>query len=123
MDVTTKQYVDTALNLKASLASPALTGTPTAPTATAGTNTTQIATTAFVTTAINNSGGGSGSLVNWANITNKPSINVGTGDYSIAEGDSTTASGYASHAEGYNTTASGDSSHAEGNYTTAQRRS
>lgn len=33
---------------KADLASPALTGTPTAPTATAGTNTTQIATTAFV---------------------------------------------------------------------------
>lgn len=33
-------------------ASPALTGTPTAPTATAGTNTTQIATTAFVTSAI-----------------------------------------------------------------------
>ncbi len=32
----------------ATLASPALTGTPTAPTATAGTNTTQIATTAFV---------------------------------------------------------------------------
>lgn len=36
----------------APLASPALTGTPTAPTATAGTNTTQIATTAFVQTAI-----------------------------------------------------------------------
>lgn len=36
------------LALKAPLASPALTGTPTAPTATAGTNTTQIATTAFV---------------------------------------------------------------------------
>lgn len=36
----------------APLASPALTGTPTAPTATAGTNTTQIATTAFVKTAI-----------------------------------------------------------------------
>ena len=34
--------------------SPALTGTPTAPTATAGTNTTQVATTAFVTTAVNN---------------------------------------------------------------------
>lgn len=33
-------------------ASPALTGTPTAPTATAGTNTTQIATTAFVTNAV-----------------------------------------------------------------------
>jgi len=37
-----------ALDLKAPLASPTLTGTPTAPTATAGTNTTQIATTAFV---------------------------------------------------------------------------
>lgn len=36
-----------------SLASPAFTGTPTAPTATAGTNTTQLATTAFVTTADN----------------------------------------------------------------------
>jgi hypothetical protein len=34
--------------------SPALAGTPTAPTATAGTNTTQIATTAFVTTAVDN---------------------------------------------------------------------
>ena len=41
-----------ALALKAPLASPALTGTPTAPTATAGTNTTQIATTAFVAAAI-----------------------------------------------------------------------
>lgn len=35
-------------------ASPALTGTPTAPTAAAGTNNTQLATTAFVTTAIAN---------------------------------------------------------------------
>lgn len=35
-------------------ASPALTGTPTAPTAAAGTDTTQIATTAFVNTAIGN---------------------------------------------------------------------
>lgn len=38
----------TALNAKAALASPALTGTPTAPTAAAGTNTTQIATTAGI---------------------------------------------------------------------------
>lgn len=38
----------TALALKAPLASPALTGTPTAPTAIAGDNTTQVATTAFV---------------------------------------------------------------------------
>jgi len=34
------------------LASPAFTGTPTAPTATTGTNTTQVATTEFVTTAV-----------------------------------------------------------------------
>jgi hypothetical protein len=38
----------TALDLKAPLASPALTGTPTAPTAAPATNTTQIATTEFV---------------------------------------------------------------------------
>jgi len=43
-----------ALASKAPLASPALTGTPTAPTATAGTNTTQIATTAFVQSATGN---------------------------------------------------------------------
>lgn len=41
-----------ALAAKASLASPALTGTPTAPTAGGGTNTAQIATTAFVQAAI-----------------------------------------------------------------------
>lgn len=40
--------IQTAVNSKADLASPALTGTPTAPTASTGTNTTQIATTAFV---------------------------------------------------------------------------
>jgi hypothetical protein len=42
----------TALNNKAALASPTLTGIPTSPTAASGTNTTQIATTAFVKTAI-----------------------------------------------------------------------
>ena len=41
----------------ARLASPALTGTPTAPTATSGTNTTQIATTAFVQSAVTSAGG------------------------------------------------------------------
>lgn len=45
--------LQTAVNTKADLASPALTGVPTAPTATPGTNTTQLATTAFVTTGIN----------------------------------------------------------------------
>lgn len=44
--------LDTALTAKAPLASPALTGTPTAPTATAGTNTTQLATTAFTQAAV-----------------------------------------------------------------------
>lgn len=40
--------IQAQLNAKAALASPALTGTPTAPTAAAGTNNTQVATTAFV---------------------------------------------------------------------------
>jgi len=43
--------LQTALDAKAPLASPALTGTPTAPTAAVGTSTTQIATTAFVSNA------------------------------------------------------------------------
>lgn len=42
------------LSSYATTSSPALTGTPLAPTANAGTNTTQIATTAFVSTAVNN---------------------------------------------------------------------
>lgn len=42
----------TALNLKANLASPALSGVPTTPTAAAGTNTTQIASTQFVISEI-----------------------------------------------------------------------
>jgi hypothetical protein len=41
-------------DIYASVDSPALTGTPTAPTAAAGTNTTQIATTEFVSTAVSN---------------------------------------------------------------------
>lgn len=55
---TVTSNIQTQLDAKAPLASPALTGTPTAPTATAGTNTTQVATTAFVTTAV--SAGASG---------------------------------------------------------------
>ena len=43
------------LSTSASLVSPAMTGTPTAPTATTGTNTTQIATTAFVANAVSSS--------------------------------------------------------------------
>ena len=48
----TVSSVQSELNKKAPLASPKLTGTPTAPTASSGTNNTQIATTAFVKTAI-----------------------------------------------------------------------
>lgn len=51
-DVYTKTQVDTSLALKANLASPALTGVPTAPTPAAGTNTNQLANTAFVQAAI-----------------------------------------------------------------------
>lgn len=46
-----------ALALKAPLSSPALTGTPTAPTAGAGTSTTQLATTEFVQVAVRSSPG------------------------------------------------------------------
>ena len=52
--IDSKLATSTASSTYAPLASPALTGTPTAPTATAGTNTTQIATTAFVKTAVDN---------------------------------------------------------------------
>ena len=44
--------IASAISSKADLNSPALTGTPTSPTAGAGTNTTQVATTAFVQTAL-----------------------------------------------------------------------
>lgn len=52
--IASEKAIRTELDLKAPLASPALTGTPTAPTAATGTNTTQIATTAFVQDAISN---------------------------------------------------------------------
>lgn len=46
--LTDQTDLNTALGLKAPLASPTFTGTPAAPTAAVGTNTTQVATTAFV---------------------------------------------------------------------------
>jgi hypothetical protein len=61
-DANFSSTVTNSLALKAPLASPALTGTPTAPTATGGTNTTQVATTAFVASAI--SGSMSGTAAN-----------------------------------------------------------
>ena len=57
----------TALDLKAPLASPALTGTPTAPTAAAGTDTTQVATTAFVGAAVASLVDGAPALLNTLN--------------------------------------------------------
>lgn len=53
-DIYSKTESNSLLALKANLASPALTGVPTAPTASAATNTTQIATTAFVRTEVSN---------------------------------------------------------------------
>ena len=55
----------TALNLKANLASPTFTGTPAVPTATPGTNSTQVASTAFVTAAV---AAGGGSVSDWGDI-------------------------------------------------------
>ncbi len=52
---TALQEVGAAIALKAPLASPALTGNPTAPTQSAGNNSTRIATTAFVSAAITSS--------------------------------------------------------------------
>ncbi len=91
-DLVRKSQIDTLLGAKAPLASPALTGTPTAPTATAATNTTQIATTAFVQTALAGLGAGDmlksvydttsngkvdvaevAEAVAWTGITGKPS--------------------------------------------------
>lgn len=67
----------TAAASYALLASPALTGVPTAPTATLGTNTTQLATTAFV---IANAGGGSSAFSAITGSTNTTAaMVVGTG--------------------------------------------
>ena len=63
----------TALNLKANLVSPALTGTPTAPTAAVGTSTTQIATTGFVNAEIANW------VPNFSDINSKPTTLSGYG--------------------------------------------
>ena len=57
--------VASAISSKADLNSPALTGTPTAPTASAATNTTQLATTAFVQTALS-AAFSSGMIMMWS---------------------------------------------------------
>jgi hypothetical protein len=91
-DLVRKSQLDTLLAAKAPLASPALTGTPTAPTAAPATNTTQIATTAFVQEALLGAGAGdmlksvydttnngkvdvaeAAEAVPWTGVTGKPS--------------------------------------------------
>lgn len=100
----------TALNLKAPLASPTLTGTPLAPTADAGTNTTQIATTQFVTGAITAAGGvdlttnqtiggsktfNSNILVNGMTVGTTSVVNANTSYYATVLGINATAGSYA----------------------------
>lgn len=83
----------------APLASPALTGTPTAPTASAGTNTTQLATTAFVITERNTrlaTAGGtvSGDLIVSGNLTvNGTTITVASTDVTLVDTIITLAQG------------------------------
>ncbi len=60
-----KGSVDTLLVAKAPLASPALTGSPTAPTQSPGDNSTKVATTAYVDAAVTAGGGGGGSPTNY----------------------------------------------------------
>lgn len=80
---------------KAPLASPALTGTPTAPTATLGTNTTQIATTQFVQSALSNySTTNPGNFVKTVNTIAPVSGNVTLGGANISLTGYTTVSSY-----------------------------
>ena len=103
-DEGTVATLTTLVGTKAPLASPALTGTPTAPTAASNTNTTQIATTAFVTSAasqaVSDSGNNAvlktfvnakGDLVT-ATADNTPAIlTVGTNGYFLKANSSATA--------------------------------
>ena len=74
--------LQTALDAKAPLASPAFTGNPTAPTPTTGDNDTSIATTAFVTTAVSTAGTLLAQTAKTANYTITGSDAVITGDAS-----------------------------------------
>ena len=84
---TLSSNAQTQLSGKANLASPALSGLPTAPTATVGTNTTQIATTAFVLANIPLLTAGTkleaqsivGVVIGGTTLTKKKEISVGTG--------------------------------------------
>jgi hypothetical protein len=85
--------VSGAISSKADLASPALTGTPTAPTATAGSNTTQLATAAFVTGAVSDNN--TAERIATATLTNKtltaPVISGGTINNAVIGGTTAAA--------------------------------
>lgn len=74
--------IETALGLKAPLASPTFTGTPAVPTAAPGTNTTQAASTAFVAAAVTGA------------VAGVASFNTRTGAVTLSSGDVTTALGF-----------------------------
>lgn len=78
----TQKVLNSEFAAKAPLASPALTGTPTAPTAASGTNTTQIATTAFVQTAV--AGGMSLDSPAFTGTPTAPTANTGLNTTQIA---------------------------------------
>lgn len=76
----------TALNLKANLESPNLTGVPTAPTAAAGTNTAQIASTTFANTAAINAAATKANLASpaFTGVPTAPTAAAGTNTTQIA---------------------------------------
>lgn len=85
---TAGQVADSGVLLSslAPLASPALTGTPTGPTATAGTNTTQLATTAFVETAVAGAGGSAAFNAITTGTNTSATMTVGSGASLLASG-------------------------------------
>jgi hypothetical protein len=91
--------LQTALDAKAPLASPALTGAPTAPTATAGTNTTQVATTAFV---LANAGSGAGAPLASPAFTGTPTAPTATAGTNTTQLATTAFVTAASNASGNN---------------------
>lgn len=90
--------LDAALATYATLASPSLTGTPTAPTAATGTNTTQLATTAFVNSEIANDaptktgGGASGT---WAISISGNAATASSATYATSAGSAPASDVYA----------------------------
>lgn len=108
--------LNSALLLKADLASPNFTGTPTAPTATAGTSTTQIATTEFAQNAANAK---VAQTINDGVTTSAPSQDV-VYDALILKSDSSNTVGTRETSTGYTTLFSGDlNTLPPGNYTLA----